>query len=77
MKRNLLILAIGSFALLVSCKTNKNCVCTYNQNGVKFTENIILNNVSNKTAQEDCTNQPLTIADSSGSATVSLSCQLE
>jgi hypothetical protein len=77
MKRNLSILAIGSFVLLVSCKTNKNCVCTYSENGVMITETIILNNVSNKTAQKDCTNQPLTITDSSGSVTVSMNCHLK
>jgi hypothetical protein len=77
MKKNLLILAIGNLVLIASCNTNKTCVCTYNQNGIMVQENIILNNVSNKAAQEDCTSQPLTITDSQGSATALLNCQLE
>jgi hypothetical protein len=78
MKKVFICMSLIVSVAFVSCKKDRTCSCSYSMGGVEIKEDIKLYKVSDKTAKKDCTNQPLTISDSTGyPVTVSQTCVLK
>lgn len=74
MKKTFLFIAvISAFA---SCKKDRTCTCSISEGGTTIKETITFHKVSDKTAKTDCTTLPISVIDSTGTATIVETCVL-
>jgi hypothetical protein len=77
MNKIIFIITVLTLVFCTSCKKDRTCTCTYTTKGATLKETITYHNISNKNAQENCKNQPITIITDNDSETLSMSCYLD
>ena len=77
MNKIIFIITVLTLVFCTSCKKDRTCTCTYTTKGATLKETITYHNITNKDAQEDCKDQPITIITDNNSETLSMSCNLD